>query len=213
MSDRQGAYQEAKADISLLRWVFGWHPIIGPVMVIFFAGGIGYYLGEMYLFALGGLLLGGPVWYLGMRYINRHADRIREAYLEDVDTYGPVVLESAGMDDDGEFHVIRDVSTGTQPFIETESEIEITLVGLDDTGVWLMDDGKLDLMFLNAILATAPEAVQHVPWSNMDRVAYEDGEFVVEPVQETGDVKPFRTSLSAEPTAALEAIEARRPEP
>jgi hypothetical protein len=213
MSEPSSAFREAKAERNILRWIFGWHPVVGPVMVGFFVAGVGYYLGQLYLFALIGLLLGVPIWYLGHRSINRHWETLRAAYMQDLEQYGPAALHAAGMDEDGELFVLTETPDGTMPLIEAPSTIEVTLVGIDDTGLWINDESKLDLMFLKAAVNTTPMAVYQFPWSNLAGVTYEDGTLHVEPERETEDVEPFETTLSTAPTELLSAIERRRLEP
>ncbi|MFP4530269.1 MAG: hypothetical protein ACLFNC_03160 [Halodesulfurarchaeum sp.] len=208
MSEKQSAFRKAKGERSFLRWIFGWHPVVGWAMVVFLLGGIGYYFGASYTFALVGLVIGGPIWYQGMRYINRHWESIRDGYMADVDEYGPVVLEAAGMDEDAEVFTLTKVPEGTQPFIEAPSQVDTTLVGLDDAGVWIYE-ATLDLMFLKAGVGMDPEQVIHFPDSNLAGAEYEDGTLVISPVRETEDVKTYRTPLDDEPEALLERIRDR----
>lgn len=209
MSEPKSAFRAAKGERSFLRWIFGWHPVVGWAMVVFLLGGIGYYFGASYTFALVGLVIGGPIWYQGMRYINRHWEPIRDAYLADVDEYGPVVLEAAGMDDSAEVFTLTKVPEDTQPFIDAPSQVETTLVGVDGAGVWIYDT-TLDLMFLKAGMATDPDQVIHFPYSNLAGAEFDDGDLVVTPIEETTDLVTYRTPLDDDPAALLRAIEERR---
>lgn len=209
MSKPQSAFREAKADVSFLRWIFGWHPVVGWAMVVFLLGGIGYYFGESYLFALIGLLIGGPIWYQGTRYIAQHADAVRDGYMADVEEYGPLVLEAAGMDEDAEQFILTKTPADTQPFVEAPTQVDVTIVGVDDTGVWVYDETTLDLMFLKATVGTDPDNVLRVPYSNLESVAFEDGNLVVTPIEETDEIRTFRTPLSAEPRELLSTVESR----
>ena len=213
MSEPTSAFREAKEERALLKWVFGWHPIVGPLMVGFFVAGVGYYLGQLYLFALLGLLLGVPTWYFGRQSINRHWETLRAAYMQDLEQYGPAALHAAGMDEDGDLYVLTETPAGTMPLVEAPSTVDVTLVGVDDTGLWINDESKLDLMFLNASVNTDPRAVYQFPWSNLAGVVYEDGTLRVEPERETEEIEAFETTLSTEPTELLSAIERRRLEP
>lgn len=207
MSDTQSAFREAKSEIFFLRWIFGWHPVVGWAMVVFLVGGSGYYFGAAYLFGLIGLLIGGPIWYQGTKYINRHADSIREGYMQDVREFGPLVLEAAGMDEDAEQFVLVKTPEDTQPFIEAPTQVDATIVGVDDTGVWIYDETTLDLMFLKAAVGTEPDNVVQFPYSNLESVEFEDGVLVVTPIEETDEVETYRTPLSDEPRALLSTIE------
>jgi len=213
MSEPSSAFRQAKEERRLLKWVFGWHPVVGPVMVTFLVAGVGLYLGQLYLFALIGLLLGIPTWYLGRQSINRHWESLRAAYMQDIEQYGPASLHAAGMDDAGELFVLTETPAGTMPLIEAPSTVDVTLVGIDDTGIWINDESKLDLMFLNAAVNTDPRAVLQFPWSNLAGVSYTDGTLRVEPERETEDVESFETTLSTEPIELLSAIERRRLDP
>lgn len=208
MSESESAFRAAKGELSFLRWIFGWHPVVGWAMVVFLLGGMGYYFGASYLFALVGLVVGGPIWYQGMRYINRHWESIRQGYEADVDEYGPIVLEAAGMDENAELFTLTKIPEDTQPFIEAPSQVDTTLIGLDDDGVWIYE-ASLDLMFLKAGVGMDPEQVIHFPDSNLEGAEYVDGVLVVSPVRETQDVKTYRTPLDDEPDEVLERIRDR----
>ncbi|MDZ7849721.1 MAG: hypothetical protein U5K70_02525 [Halodesulfurarchaeum sp.] len=206
MSDSQSAFREAKAELSFLRWIFGWHPVVGWAMVVLLLGGIGYYFGAAYLFALVGLVAGGPIWYQGMRYINRNWESLRTAYIADVEEYGPVVLEAAGMDEGTEVTLLTKASEETQPFVEAPSQIDATLVGVDDAGVWIHGHTSLDLTFQKASFGTDPDGIVHFPYSNLAAAVFEDGDLVVRPIRETDDLKTFRTPLTEEPVELLATI-------
>jgi hypothetical protein len=209
MSEPQSGFQDAKDEVSLLRWVFGWHPVIGPVMVVVFFAGTGYYFRAMNPAAMVGLILALPIWYQGTKYINRYAESIREGYEADVEEYGPVVLEAAGMDEDADQFILHKIPEGTQPFIEAPSQVDMTIVGVDDTGVWIYDETTLDMMFLKAALGTEPDNVNRFPWSNLESIAFEDGDLVVTPIEVTDEIETYRTPLSEEPRGLLSTVEAR----
>ncbi|MFB6086677.1 MAG: hypothetical protein ABEJ84_07735 [Halodesulfurarchaeum sp.] len=205
MSESKSAFRAAKAERSTLRWLFGWHPVVGWAMVVFLLGGVGYYLRASYQFALVGLVLGGPIWYQGMRYINRHWESIRDGYLTDVEKYGPTVLEAAGMDEGADVFTLTKTPEDTQPFVEAPEQVDATLVGVDGTGVYIYET-TLDLMFLKAGIGTDPEQVIHFPSSNLERAEYEDGTLVISPVRETEDLVTYRTPVDAEPVELLARI-------
>ncbi|MBS3761522.1 hypothetical protein [Halodesulfurarchaeum sp.] len=209
MSERQSRFRDAKDEVSLLRWVFGWHPIVSPVVVVVLFAGIGYYFRATNPAAMAGLVLAVPIWYQGARYINRHAASIREGYEADVEEYGPVVLEAAGMDEDADQFILHKIPDDTQPFIEAPSQVDMTIVGVDDTGVWIYDETTLDLMFLKAALGTEPDNVIRFPWSNLESVDFEDGDLVVTPIEETDEIEIYRTPLGEEPQELLSTVKAR----
>lgn len=213
MSEPTSAFREAKAERNRLVWVVGWHPVVGPAMIVVFVAGIGLYFDQLYLLALLGLLVGPPLWYLGRRSINRHWESLREAFMQDLEAYGPAALHAAGMDRDGDLHVLTETPEGTLPLVRAPSKVDVTLVGIDDTGLWINDASTLDLMFLKGAVNTDPIAVMHVPWSNLAGVSYEAGSLVVEPERETEDVETFERTLSEEPTALLSAVERCRLDP
>ncbi len=209
MTEPKSAFREARADVSFLRWIFGWHPVVGWAMVIFLLGGIGYYFRAAYLFGLIGLIIGGPIWYQGTKYIDRHADSIREGYMTDVEEFGPVVLEAAGMADDAEVFVLTKTPEDTQPFVEAPTQVDVTLVGVGEETVWIYDETTLDLMFLKAGVGTDPEQVKRFSYPELDEVAFEDGELVLRPVEETEDLATYRTPLSFEPRELISTIRER----
>lgn len=206
MSEPQSAFRAAKAERNLLRWVFGWHPVVGWAMVVFLTSGVGYYFGLAYEFALVGLLGGGPVWYQGMRYINRHWESLREAYLADVEQFGPTVLSAAGMTEGAWITLHTKAPEKRQPFVEAPSQVDATLVGLDDAGLWIYDQTTLDLMFMKATVGTDPDEVVHFPDGNLESVTFDEGILTVEPIEETEEVRTYRTPLSAEPTELLDRV-------
>jgi hypothetical protein len=206
MSEPQSAFRAAKAERSILRWVFGWHPVVGWAMVVFLTSGVGYYLGLAYELALVGLIAGGPVWYQGMRYINRHWEPLRDAYLTDVEEFGPKVLSAAGMAENAWTSLLTMAPEKRQPFVEAPNQVDATLVGLDDAGLWIYDRTSLDLMFMKAEVGTDPDEVVHFPDGNLASVTFEDGILTVEPIEETEEVRTYRTPLSAEPTELLDRV-------
>ncbi|MFB6109980.1 MAG: hypothetical protein ABEJ60_03800 [Halodesulfurarchaeum sp.] len=183
----RSAFRDARDDLSLLRWVWGWHPIVSPVIIIILMSGVGYYVGGAYLFTVAGIVASGPIWYQGMRYINRNWEPVREGYMQDVERVAPAVLEAAGMDGSGSVHTLVDVPAETLPFVEAPSKVEATLVGVDETALWIYDQTELDLMFLKAPVGTVPDLVDSIPLGAIESVAYEDGTFVVETAPDSGE--------------------------
>lgn len=206
MSKPKSAFHEAKGELSLLRWVFGWHPVVGWAMVVFLVSGIGYYFGAAYLFALVGLVIGGPIWYQGMRYINTNWELLRTGYLDDVEQFGPLVMKEAGMDPEGSRYLLTKSPDKRQPYVKAPTQVDATLIGLDAAGLWIYDQTTLDLMFQKASVKMDPEEVIHFPDSNLQSVTFEDGILTITPIEETEEQREYSTPLDEEPTELLAAV-------
>jgi len=209
MTEAKSAFREAKEELTLLRWVFGWHPVVGWAMIVFLVSGIGYYFGRAYQFALAGVILGGPIWYLSMRYINANWEPLRTGYLEDVEQFGPLVMKEAGMDPGASMHLLTKSPDKRQPFVEAPTQVDATLIGLDDAGLWIYDQTTLDLMFQKGKVEMDPEEVIEFPYSNLEAVTFEDDVLTITPVEETEEQREYKTPLDAEPTELLAAVSDR----
>lgn len=205
MADLDSAFEAAKAEVAFLRWIFGWSLPIGWLMVTFLVGGLGYFIGLVYEFGLVGFVLGLPAWFFGTRYIDEHYEALRDGYIEDIETFGPKVLRSAGVDEDAEFFTLV-VSPTDRPFlVEAPKQYDATVLGLDADTLWIYDETTFDVMFLNATIGTDVEEVTEYAIADLESVTYEDRELVIRPT----DGEVFYVPSSTEPTEAMAAIRDR----
>ncbi|MGM0372761.1 MAG: hypothetical protein ACQEQJ_09730 [Halobacteriota archaeon] len=208
MTEAESAFRTAKDDLSLLRWVWGWHPVVGPAMIVFLLGGMGYYFGVGSWLTPVALVVAVPTWYLSMRYINRHYETVRDGYVSDVQQFGPTVLEAAGMDESATVHFLTSIPSHRLPFVEAPTKVKAAMVGLDGDAVWIYDQTSLDLMFLKGTVGTEPVLVTRIDYGMIDSVAYEDGEFVIE-VPDTAEEETVRLPSSDAPTELLDTLRER----
>jgi hypothetical protein len=204
----ESAFRAVKADLSLLRWIWGWHPVVSPAMVVFLVGGLGYYFGAGYEFGLAGLVAAGPIWYQGMQYVNRNWEAVREGYMRDVETFGPTVMAAAGMDDAAAVHTLIEVPEERLPFVEAPSKVDAALVGVGEDTLWIYDQTHLDLLFLKGTVGTEPTLVIPIPYADIESVEYAAGEFAVETRPEAEE-DPYSVPVSERPDDLLAAVRER----
>ncbi|APE96406.1 hypothetical protein [Halodesulfurarchaeum formicicum] len=208
MTETESAFRTAKDELSLLRWVWGWHPVVGPAMIVFLLGGMGYYFGLGSWLTPLALVVAVPIWYQGMRYINRNYDTVKAGYLSDVEQFGPAVLEAAGMDESATVYRLVSVPADRLPFVEAPTKVEAAMVGVGEDAVWIYDQTTLDLMFLKGTVGTEPVLVRTLDYGTIESVAYEDGEFVID-VPDTAEEETVQLPSSDPPTELLADLRAR----
>jgi len=202
--DRDG-FETAKAEVQFLRWIFGWNLVVGWGMVTFLVGGVGYFVGFPYLFGLVGFVAGLPMWYQGTGYINRHYEALRDAYLADVETYGPMVLQAAGAPEGAEYVTLAGWPEDTPVLVEAPPAVSAAVLAVGPESVWLYDETGLDLQFLSASLGTDTDEVERIDVATLDSVEFGDRTLTLETSGETDYAIP----CTEEPVEAIATIRAR----
>lgn len=202
------AFDEAKAEVQFLRWIFGWNLPVSWGMVMVIVGGVGYLIGFPYAAGFLGVLAGPVVWYLDTRYVDRHYESLREAYVADIGTIGPNVLRAAGAAEDAATFTLVTEPDSTPLLLEAPKQYDATVLGVDETAVWLYGETILDLVFMEATVGTDPEEVRRVDLAALESVTYRDGALELQ----TTDGETVTALTSTEPEAAMAAIRERMDE-
>jgi hypothetical protein len=205
MTDAERAgFQAAKADVQFLRWIFGWNLVVGWGMVTFLVGGVGYFLGFPYLFGLVGFVAGLPMWYQGTGYINRHYEGLRDAYLSDVETYAPTVLQAAGAPESAEYVTLTSWSEDRPMLVESPTAFGAVVLAIGADALWIYDETSLDLQFLSASLGTDTDEVERIDATALESVTYEDRILTLE----TTDGTEYPIPCAEEPVDAIASLRA-----
>lgn len=196
------AFQDAKAEVNFLRWIFGWNLPVGWLMVTFLVGGVGYFIGFVYEFGLLGFLLGFPAWFYGTRYIDAHYESLRDGYLADVEQFGPMVLQRAGADPEAEYFVLE-VTPESTPFrVDAPTQFDATVLAVESDTLWIYDETTFDVMFLEGTIGTDPEEVTEIPIADLETLVYQDRELELHLTDEAA----FYVPSSTEPNEVMAAI-------
>lgn len=199
------AFDEATAEVQFLRWIFGWNLPVSWIMVMVIVGGVGYLIGFPYSSGFLGVLAGPVVWYLDTRYIDRHYETLRDAYVADLETIGPKVLQAAGAAEDAPTFTLLTEPDSTPLLLEAPKQYDATVLAVDETGVWLYGETILDMMFMEATVGTDPEEVRRVDIDTLESVTYRDRTLEIRTI----DGETITALSSTEPSDAMAAIQER----